>query len=475
MPPSTAGGTPAATTHAMNTNQNIAAERHFNFSRRNFLRGLGACIALPAFESLRLLAGPAAGKLATTASGAPLRTAFMFFPNGAIPSAWWPKGDGKEFEFSRTLKPLEGLRQHLQVFGGLDQKAAYGGPDGAGDHARGNGVFLTGVRLKKSATDIRAGISIDQAIAREVGHLTRFPSLEVSSDAIRTSGACDSGYACAYQFNLSWSSATTPVAAESNPRMVFERLFGTGAPGERAENMKRRQQEQRSVLDFVLEDARGMSQRLNGRDKDKLDQYLTGLREIETNIQKAEQFGVAKDPGVDAPSGIPQDRAQYVQLMFDMLALAFQTDCTRVATLLLGHDGDNRSLPEIGISEGHHDLSHHFNNEEKIQKLTDIDLWYAQQFAKFLEKLQATKDVDGQSLLHNSMILYGSGNADGNRHTHSNLPLILAGGGGGALTPGRYVQHGSKPMNNLLVSMAEIMGVQKLENFGDATGKLSDI
>jgi hypothetical protein len=461
----------------MNTNHTLAAQRHFAFNRRHFLRGLGACVALPAFESLgafKALAAPA-GKLATTASGAPLRAAFLFFPNGAIQSAWWPKGEGKDFEFSRTLKPLESLREHLQVFGGLNQKCAEGGPDGAGDHARGNGVFLTGVRLKKSATDLRAGISIDQAIAREIGHLTRFPSLELSSDAIRTSGACDSGYACAYQFNLSWSSATTPVAAESNPRMVFERLFGAGASGERAENMKRRQQEQRSVLDFVLEDARGMNRRLNGRDRDKLDQYFTGIREIETSIQKAERFGVAKDPGTETPSGIPPDRAQYVQLMFDMLALAFQTDSTRVATMLLGHDGDNRSLPEAGVSEGHHDLSHHFNNEEKIQKLTEIDLWYAQQFAKFLQKLQSTEDVDGQSLLHNSMIVYGSGNSDANRHTHSNLPLVLAGGGGGALTPGRYVQHGSKPMNNLLLSLADKMGVQKLGSFGDATGKLGDV
>ena len=461
----------------MNANPNIAAERHFSFTRRRFLRGLGACIALPAFESLGSLKLFAAtgGKLATTASGAPLRAAFLFFPNGAIQSAWWPKDEGKDYEFSRTLKPLEPLREHIQVLGELDQKAAYGGPDGAGDHARGNGVFLTGVRLKKSATDIHAGISIDQAIAREIGHLTRFPSLELSSDAIRTSGACDSGYACAYQFNLSWSSETTPVAAESNPRMVFERLFGAGAPGERIQNMKRRQQEQRSVLDFVLEDARAMNQRLNGRDRDKLDQYLTGIREIETNIEKAEQFGVAKDPGIDTPSGIPQDRGQYVQIMFDMLALAFQTDSTRVATMLLGHDGDNRSLPEAGVSEGHHDLSHHFNNEEKIQKLTEIDLWYAQQFAKFLQKLQNTKDVDGQSLLHNSMILYGSGNSDGNRHTHSNLPLILAGRGGGALTPGRFIKHGSKPMNNLLLSLADRMGAQKLEHFGDATGKLADV
>jgi hypothetical protein len=456
----------------------IAAERQFAFSRRHFLRGLGACIALPAFESLRplsLLASPVASKLATTPTGAPLRAAFLFFPNGASPSAWWPKGEGRDFEFSPTLKPLEPLRQHLQVLGGLNQKHAEPGPDGAGDHARGNGVFLTGVRIKKSATDIHAGISIDQIIAREIGHLTRFPSLELSSDAVRSSGACDSGYACAYQFNLSWSSPTTPVAAESNPRMVFERLFGAGPPGERAANMKRRQQEQRSVLDFVMEDARVMDRRLNGHDRDKLDQYLTGVREIETNIQKAERFGPAKDPAVETPSGIPQGRAEYVQLMFDMLALAFQTDSTRVGTILLGHDGDNRSLPEVGISEGHHDLSHHFNNEEKIQKLTEIDRWYVQQFAGFLQKLENTKDVDGRSLLHNSMILYGSGNADGNRHTHSNLPLILAGAAGGGLTTGRYFQHGSKPMTNLFLSMADRMGVTRLDSFGDSTARLENV
>jgi hypothetical protein len=461
----------------MNINPRTAAERRFAFNRRHFLRGLGACIALPAFESLgalKALAAPAS-QLATTASGAPLRTAFVYFPNGAIPAAWWPTGEEKDFAFSPTLKPLESLRPHLQVLGGLDQKCAYGGPDGGGDHARGNGVFLTGVRLKKSATDIRAGLSIDQAIAREIGHLTRLPSLELSSDAIRTSGACDSGYACAYQFNLSWSSATTPVAAESNPRMAFERLFGTGAPGERAENMRRRQQDQRSVLDFVLEDARAMNRRLAGRDRDKLDQYLTGIREIETSIQKTERFGAVKDPGIETPAGIPQDRAQHIQLMFDMLALAFQTDSTRVATLMLGHDGDNRSLPEIGISEGHHDLSHHFQNAEKIQKLTEIDLWYAQQFAKFLQKLEATKDVDGRSILHNSMIVYGSGNADGNRHTHSNLPLILAGAGGGAVTPGRYVKHRSQPTTNLFLSLADRMGVQGLERFGDSAGRLSNI
>src|SRR5260221_8041313 len=208
--------------------------------------------------------------------------------------------------------------------------------------------------------------------------------------------------------------------------------------------MKQRQAEQRSVLDFVLDDDRAMQRRLNSRDKDKLDQYLTGVREIETRIQKAERFGDVKDPGVDTPPGIPTDYAQYVQIMYDMMALAFQTDSTRIATLQLAHDGSNRSFPEIGVPEGHHDLSHHFNNEEKIKKVAEIDLWYAKQFAKFIEKLEKTKDVDGHSLLHNSMILYGGGNADGNRHTHSNLPLILAGAGGGRLTAPGLIQNAGK-------------------------------
>jgi hypothetical protein len=413
--------------------------------------------------------------LATTPGGAPLRAAFLFFPNGAIPGSWWPNQPGKDFDLSPTLKPLESLRNRIQLLGGLDQRSAEGGVDGGGDHARGNGVFLTGVRIKKSATDVRAGISIDQAIANEIGHLTRFRSLELSSDAIRTSGACDSGYACAYQYNLSWSSATTPVAAESNPRMVFERLFGTGAPGQRLENLRQRRQQQRSILDFVLEEAKGMNRRLNGSDKDKLDQYLTGIREIEGNIEKAERLGLVIDPAVETPAGIPQDRGQYVQIMFDMLALAFQTDSTRVATVLLGHDGDNRSLPEIGISEGHHDLSHHFNSEEKIRKLGEIDAWYTQQLARFLDKLEKLRDVDGQSILHNSMIVYGSGNADGNRHTHTNLPLILAGNGGGQLNPGRYIRHGGKPMTNLFLSVAHKMGIAKLDRFGDSTGILEDV
>ncbi len=449
--------------------------------RRHFLRGVGAAIALPAFESLlpvRLLAAePAASTalLATTASGAPLRTAFVFFPNGAIPDAWWPKGEGTNFEWSRTLQPLEAHKPFVQVLGGLDHQNAEPGPDGAGDHARGGGTFLTGVRLNKSATNVRAGISIDQVIAREVGHLTRLPSLELTCDAVHKSGACDSGYACAYQFNLSWSTPTTPMTPEANPRLAFERLFGEGPPDERQANAVRRQREQRSVLDFVREDARAMQRRLNPRDNDKLDQYLTGIREIESRIAKAEAFGEPRDPGVDAPAGVPADYGEYVRLMYDLLLLAFQSDVTRVGTLLLAHDGSNRPFEDIGIFEGHHDLTHHQNRADWIQKVTDIDLWYTRQFARFLTRLRETVDVDGNSLLHNSMIVYGGGNADANRHTHSNLPIVLAGAGGGSLKTGRYIQHGSKPVSNLFLDLADRCGLAALDRFGDSTGRLADI
>ncbi|HEX7862805.1 MAG TPA: DUF1552 domain-containing protein [Verrucomicrobiae bacterium] len=452
--------------------------RGLNLSRRHFLRGLGACVALPAFTSVpsRLLAAESGvTPLATTATGAPLRTAFVYFPNGAIPASWWPKGDEQNFELHSTLSPLEPMRKNIQVLGGLNHENANPGPDGAGDHARANGTFLTGVRMRKSATDVRAGVSIDQVLAQKIGHVTRFPSLELTCDNVRRSGACDSGYACAYQFNLSWSSETTPVAPEGNPRLVFERLFGTGSHGERAESLARRQQEQRSILDFVMEDAKAMQRRLDYSDKSKLDQYLTGIREIETRIQKSERFGKVTDPAVETPAGVPTSYEEYVNLMFDMLLLAFQTDSTRVATFLLAHDGSNRPFGEIGIFEGHHDLSHHQNREDWIAKIAQIDQWYVRQFAKFLQKLETTKDVDGNSLLHNSQIVYGSGNADGNRHTHSNLPIILAGGGGGTLTPGRFVKHNSKPTSNLFLTMADRVGVSGLERFGDSSGRLTNV
>src|SRR5262245_25254423 len=317
----------------MNPNSLLASQRAISLSRRHFLRGLGACMALPAFESLRPLSSLAAGtkQLATTATGAPLRMGFVYFPNGAIQPNWWPKGEGKDFELARTMEPLAPVKHQLQVLGGMDHVNATPGPDGAGDHARASGTFLTGVRVKKTAgSDIQAGISIDQVTANQIGHITRFPSLELTCDAVSKSGNCDSGYSCAYQYKLAWRSPNTPVAPEPNPRLLFERLFGTGAPGERAAALQRRQAQQRSILDFVLDDARALQSQLAYRDKQKLDEYLFSVREIEKRIEKAERFGKAPDPNVTTPAGVPSSFEDYIQVMFDMMILAFQTDSTRI-------------------------------------------------------------------------------------------------------------------------------------------------
>jgi hypothetical protein len=464
----------------MNTNRNLAAESFASLNRRRFLRGLGACLALPAFESVRPFATRAAeagaAKLATTAGGTPLRMAFVYFPNGAIQKNWWPGGTGKDFQLARTMEPLAKVKHQLQIFGGLDHVNATPGPDGAGDHARASGTFLTGVRVKKTAgSDIHAGISIDQVVANQIGHLTRFPSLELTTDAVRKSGNCDSGYSCAYQYNLAWRSPTQPVAPEPNPRLLFERMFGAGARGERAKNLALRQHQQRSILDFVLDDARSLQRNMTARDKDKLEEYLTSVRDIETRIEKSERFGAPANPVQDTPAGIPPRYDDYIQVMFDMMVLAFQTDTTRISTFLLANEGSNRTFPELEIPEGHHYLTHHQGKQEMIDKVADIDLWYMKQFAKFIEKMEATKDIDGKSLLHNSMIVYGSGHADANRHTHTNLPVILAGGGGGTLTPGRFTKAGDIPMSNLLLSMADRMGVTGVERLGDSSGRFDAI
>jgi Protein of unknown function (DUF1552) len=462
--------------------EQIAADRHSSLSRRRFLRGVGACLALPAFESLRGSGSAgevakASAKLAASANGTPVRTAFVYFPNGAIQPNWWPTGDGKDFELARTMQPLESVKHQLQIISGLDHVNATPGPDGPGDHARASGTFLTGVRVRKTAgSDIHAGISIDQVMANQIGHLTRFPSLELTCDAVRKSGNCDSGYSCAYQYNLAWKSPTTPVPPEPNPRLLFERLFGAGSPGERKDNLKHRSERQRSILDFVLEDARDLQRQLAQRDRQKLDEYLRCVREIETRIEQTERLGEkTPDPAIDTPAGIPADFEAYIQLMFDMLVLTFQSDSTRVATFLLANEGSNRSFPELGIAEGHHYLTHHRNQQDMVEKVAEIDLWYMKQFARFLEKMEQTKDTDGQSLLHNSMIVYGSGNADGNRHTHTNLPVILAGGGGGMLTPGRSVKAGGIPMMNLFLSMADQLGVQGVDRLGDSSGRFNAI
>jgi hypothetical protein len=289
------------------------------------------------------------------------------------------------------------------------------------------------------------------------------------------SGECDSGYACAYQFNVSWRSATTPVAAETNPRHVFERLFGAGTAQERKRNLAIRQQTNRSILDFVREDARSLDGKLSRQDGRKLDEYLTSLRDAEERIIKFEQ--VAKLPNEDmlAPDGRPDAFSERMQVMFDMIVLAFQTDSTRIVTLMLAHDGSNRRYPEIGVKRGHHDLSHHQGREENLEMIGEIDKYHMRHFGQFLDKLAAAKDADGSSILHNSMIVYASGNADGNAHSHTNLPVILAGAGGGKLQTGRFHQVGSMPMSNMYLEMLEHMGIEGVNRFGDSNNRRAAI
>ena len=450
-------------------------------NRRRFLRGVGACVALPSLGSLlsgrvEAAAATASGSLAATASGMPKRMAFVYFPNGANQKCWWPKGEGNNFELNQTMVPLESVKNKIQVFGGLDHLNATAGRDGGGDHARASSTFLTGVRIKKtSGADIHAGISIDQLAAQRIGHLSRFPSLELTCDGVRKSGSCDTGYSCAYDWNMSWRTPNTPMAPEPNPRLVFERLFGGGSPGERQKNFAERQQRQKSILDAVLEDARDLQGELALRDLDKLDEYLTSVREIEARVQQCERLGDSPDPAVETPSGIPANHREHVRLMFDMMALAFRTDSTRIATLILAHDGSNRAFPEIGIPEGHHSLSHHQGKADRLDKVAQIDLFYMEEYARFLLGLEQAKDADGSSVLDNSMIVYGCGNGDGNRHNHDNLPVILAGRGGGTLEAGRYVRGKGTPMSNLFLGMIDRLGIEGVDRFGDSTGRMDGI
>jgi hypothetical protein len=456
------------------SSKSLAAQRHASMSRRSFLRGVGVCVGLPAFPSLlprwsraaEATLGRGAGEVA---SASPVRMAFVTIPNGVNLAQWWPNGEGKQFKLAPTMEPLAALKDHIQVISGLDQVNATPGPDGPGDHARANASLLTGCRAKKTAgADIHVGPSIDQIAAQQIGHLTRFRSLELTSDTQRESGDCDSGYACAYEYNVSWRSATTPMPPEKNPKLVFERLFGKGTPEERRRNFELRQETSRSILDFVREDARSMEKTLSAHDSSKLDEYLTSVREIEQRIARFGQAGSLPSADVRAPVRTPIAFEERMQVMFDLLALAFQTDSTRIATLMLAHEGSNRSYREIGISRGHHDLSHHGGKPENLEMIAQIDKFHMKYFAQFLEKLSKLRDADGSSILHNSMIVYAGGNGDGNAHSHTNLPVILAGAGGGKLNTGRFMKVGTVPMSNMYLEMLEHLGVRGVMQFGDS-------
>ncbi|MDE0862096.1 MAG: DUF1552 domain-containing protein [Akkermansiaceae bacterium] len=448
-----------------------------NLGRRNFLRGFGASVALPSFRSLGAEVKAAAAARGVTATGAPLRMAYLYVPNGVIMDKWRPEGSGSDFKFNESMKSLNAFKSDLQIIKGLEQANGWAGSDGAGDHARSGATFLTGARPKKTAgSDIRLGISADQMAASHLGSETRLPSLELSCDAVRKSGNCDSGYSCAYQYNMSWRSATQPMTPESNPRLVFERLFGGGSNNERKDGLAKRRAEKRSILDIVMDDARAMNNQLGRNDRQKLDEYITGVREIERRIEKAESFGPPPEPGVAAPEeGVPREYQDHIRLLFDMLLLAFETDQTRISSFLLAHDGSNRSFSGLGVNEGHHGLSHHRRAQDKMDKIAKIDAFYVRQLSYFLEKMKAIEDVDGNTLLHNSMIVWGSGLSDADRHSHDDLPIIVAGNAGGKFQTGRHLELPEKtPLNNLYMRMLRESGAQ-VDRIGDSSGVLKGI
>ncbi len=439
-----------------------------SLSRRHVLRGLGSAISLPFLESLGFKTFAAETK---KAAAKPLRAAWLYIPNGVNVNEWFPTGEGSSYTLSPSLRAIEQHRGDFTVVSGLMQDWASSHGNGGGDHARAVSSFLTGCQAKKTAgADIHLGISVDQIAAQKIGHLTRLPSLELSTDGQRSSGKCDSGYSCAYQFNLAWKNETMPMAPEMDPRLVFERMFGIGASAGSGKDALRQQRLQKSILDTVLDEAKSLQNNVSSQDKRKIDEYFSAVRDIEQRIERAEKFQTEM-PDVKVPAGIPDSYEQHIRVMFDLLALAFQTDTTRISTFMLAHDGSNRSFPEFGVPDGHHSLSHHQNDPKKLEKIAKIDQFYIRQFGYFLDKLKSIKEGEG-NLLDSSMIVFGGAIGDGNRHNHNDLPILLAGRGNSTITHGkRMVLPTDTPMTNLYLSMLDRMGVPA-ERMGDSTGKL---
>lgn len=440
--------------------------RSVRLSRRTFLKGTGTAMSLPLLEAMHVEQLQAA-----EASRPPARIAYIFFPNGAIQPDWKPTGEGTDFKLGKTLQPLQKLKSKLSLFSGLTQHHARANGDGAGDHARNAGSFLTGAQPRKTAgANISVGVSADQAAAALIGKQTKLPSIELGTDRGRNAGGCDSGYSCAYSSNISWKTPSTPMAKEINPRLAFERLFGDGTSAKLAAE---RNKYRKSILDLVSEDASALKKRLGQTDRQKIDEYFTSVRELEVRIAQSTQRA-AKIPDYKVPAGVPDDVANHIRLMYDIMALAFQTDTTRIATFMTGNAGSNRTYPMVGVNAGHHSLSHHRNDEDKMRDIAKIDRFLVEQLAYFLEKLDSIQESNG-SLLDNSMILYGSAIADGNRHSHHDLPILLAGSAGGRLKTGRHMVYPKDtPLNNLFLTMSHQAGA-KVEHLGDSTGPLSEI
>jgi hypothetical protein len=436
-----------------------------HLSRRTLLRGMGVTIALPMLDSMLPAFAPT--------TKAPLRMLFNYVPNGIVMKDWTPAAGGSAFDMPRILQPMAAYRDKMMVVTGLMQKSGNANGDGPGDHARAAATYLTGVHAKKTqGADIYVGISMDQVAAQKVGGATRFPSIELTCEDGRMVGGCDSGYSCAYSNSISWRSATTPNPPELNPRAAFERLFG--ASDEDPETRKKNRRYDRSILDGVMEDTRNLERTLGPADRRKIDEYMSSVREIEARIQKTESDNKEIVPQMDKPVAAPADLSDHARLMYDLMRVAFQTDMTRIATFMVTREGSSRTYREIDLPEAHHPLTHHQGNAEMIEKVYRINRYHMEMFAEFIGKMAKTPDGDG-SLLDHSMIVYGAGLADGNRHEHVNLPVLIAGGGCGTIKTGRHLELEAKtPINNLYVSMLDRMGVP-VESLGDSTGALREL
>jgi hypothetical protein len=430
---------------------------------------MGTAIALPWLEAMAQASGP--GSPATGSPQQARRMAFFYVPNGVHMADWRPKEEGARFTLPPTLEPLKPFRDQLLVLTGLAQHNSEALGDGAGDHARALSCFLTGVHPKKTdGANIHVGVSVDQVAALKLSGRTRLPSLELGLERGGQSGNCDSGYSCAYSSNISWRSPTTPMAKEINPRSVFDRLFSSrGASGTAALRLKQ-ELYRKSILDFALDDAQQLRGRLGLTDRRKLDEYLTSLREIEQRIARTETAAIDLPTGSARPAGIPKDLADHARLMFDLIALAFQTDSTRICTFMYANEGSTRPYPMIGVPEGHHDLSHHGNDPKKQAKVAKINRFHIDLFAHLVRKLSAIREGN-HSLLDSTMLVYGSGISDGDRHNHDDLPVLLLGKGGGAIKPGRHIKYSPQPLNNLYLSLLDRIGAST-ERLGDSTGRL---
>ncbi len=423
-------------------------------------------IALPWLESMGSLSAWAAG--AAPGKTAPNRMAFVYVPNGKDMKSWTPSAAGENFTLPEILQPLAPFQKDLLVLTGLAADKARPHGDGAGDHARAMSAFLTGAQPRKTdGADIHCGTSVDQLAAARVGDQTHLDSIEMGCESGNMAGNCDSGYSCVYSSTVSWRSATQPIPKETNPKLVFERLFGSQDNVERI----RRAASRKSVLDYNRDDAKSFNTKLGRADQQKMDEYFTSIRDIEQRIARNAAMAPLQPPAsFPVPKGKPDNYEDHIRLMCDLMVLAFQTDATRVATLVFANEGSNKAYPWIGVNEGHHELSHHGNDAGKIAKIRSINLFHTKQFAYLLEKMKAVKEGTG-TLLDHSMIVYGSGNSDGNRHNHDDLPVLLAGRAGGTIKTGRHVRMKEEtPISNLWVSMLERIDVRA--PVGDSTGAL---